>query len=186
MPNFPVLETERLILRRLELSDAPLVFEYMKDREIALNTLLIPYPYPDGAAEDWINGTQEAEEHGDDFTFAVTRKADGLFMGACGVHRIPEHQRAEIGYWLGKPHWGQGYMSEAARRVIQFGFEELGLNRIYAGYFTRNPASRRVMEKAGMTYEGTYRQNVLKWGDFVDVGACAILRSEYDAQKAGR
>ena len=81
-------------------------------------------------------------------------------------------------------HGGLGYMSEAARRVIQFGFEELGLNRIYAGYFTRNPTSRRVMEKAGMTYEGTYRQNVLKWGEFVDVGACAILRSEYDAQQA--
>jgi RimJ/RimL family protein N-acetyltransferase len=185
MSAFPALETERLILRRIELSDAPLVYEYMKDREIAFNTKLIPYPYTDGAAEEWINRTHEAGEQGDDFSFAVTRKTDSLFMGACGIHRIPEHQRAEIGYWLGKPHRGQGYMSEATRQVIQFGFEELSLNRIYAGYFTRNPASRRVMEKAGMTYEGTYRQNVLKWGEFVDVGMCSILRAEFDARNAG-
>jgi ribosomal-protein-alanine N-acetyltransferase len=184
--DFPILETERLLLRRVELSDAPLVYEYMKDREIAFNTLLIPYPYPENGAEEWIKRTHQAGEQGNDFSFAVTRKTDGLFMGACGIHAIPEHQRAEIGYWLGKPHWGQGYTSEAARRVIQFGYEALGLNRIYAGYFTRNPASRRVMEKAGMTYEGTHRQNVLKWGEFVDVGMCSILRSEFDAQQAAR
>ena len=186
MTPFPTLETERLLLRRIELTDAPLVYEYMQDREIAFNTKLIPFPYPDGGAEEWINRTHEAAEQRGDFSLAVTRKADSLFMGACGIHPIPEHQRAEIGYWLGKPHRGQGYTSEAACRLIQFGFEELGLNRIYAGYFIRNPASRRVMEKAGMTYEGTYRQNVLKWGEFVDVGMCSILRSEYEAQKATR
>jgi ribosomal-protein-alanine N-acetyltransferase len=186
MTNFPTLETDRLILRRLELSDAPQVYEYMKDREIAYNTFLIPYPYPEGAAEEWITGAHQSAEQGDDLGFAVMRKADGLFMGACGIHLNPEHQRAEIGYWLGKPHRGQGYTSEAARRLIQFGFEELGLNRIYASYFTRNPASRRVMEKAGMTFEGVMRQSMLKWGDFVDRGMCAILRSEYEAQQAAR
>ncbi|MBZ0287397.1 MAG: GNAT family N-acetyltransferase, partial [Anaerolineae bacterium] len=104
MANFPTLETDRLILRRLELSDAPQVYVYMKDREIAFNTFLIPYPYPDGGAEAWITSTHRGAEEGDDFTFAVTRKSDGLFMGACGLGRNPEHQRAEIGYWLGKPH----------------------------------------------------------------------------------
>lgn len=184
MSDFPTLETERLILRRLEVSDAPQIYAYMEDREIAFNTLLIPYPYPEGGAEEWITNTHKAAKAGDDFSFAVTRKADGLFMGACGLHRVPEHQRAELGYWLGKPHRGQGYTSEAARRVIAFGFDVMELNRVHAGYFTRNPASRRVMENAGMTYEGTYRQHVLKWGDFVDMGMCAILRSEYKAAKA--
>jgi ribosomal-protein-alanine N-acetyltransferase len=181
MPDFPILETERLILRRLELDDAPLVYEYMQDREIACNTLMIPFPYPPGAAEAWIAECQQAGEGGENFSFAISRKSDGLFIGAIGIHCTPEHKRAEIGYWLGKPHRGQGYTSEAARRVIQFGFETLDLNRIYAGYFTRNPASRRVMEKAGMTYEGTHRQNVLKWGEFVDVGSCAILRAEWES-----
>jgi [ribosomal protein S5]-alanine N-acetyltransferase len=181
MTPFPTLESERLILRRLEWKDAALVYEYMQERDIAYNTLVIPYPYPEGAAEEWIGRTQELGDKGQDFTFAVTRKADSLFMGACGIGLNPEHRRADIGYWLGKPFWGQGYMSEAARRVIQFGFEELDLNRIYAAYFTRNPASRRVMEKAGMTYEGAHRQMFLKWGEFVDVGVCAILRAEWKA-----
>jgi RimJ/RimL family protein N-acetyltransferase len=180
MVVIPTLETERLILRRLELSDAPLVYDYVQERDIAYNTLLIPYPYPEGDAEEWITGTHHSAEEASGFTFAITRRADGLFMGAIGIGNDQGHKRAEIGYWLGKPHWGQGYMSEAARRVIQFGFEDLKLNRIYAAYFTRNPASRRVMEKAGMTYEGTMRQNVLKWGEFVDIGFCAILREEWE------
>ncbi len=179
MKNFPTLETERLLLRRLELEDAPLVYHYMTEREIAANTMLIPYPYPSGAAEDWISATQRS----DDFSFAVTRKSDNLFLGACGIGSDLFHKRAEVGYWLGKPHWGQGYMSEAVRRVIQFGFEELDLNRIQATYFTYNQASRRVMEKAGMIYEGTLRNYVLKWGDFMDMGMCSILRSEWEQSK---
>jgi [ribosomal protein S5]-alanine N-acetyltransferase len=182
MPAFPTLETERLILRSLDLKDAPLVYDYMQTRDIAYNTLLIPYPYPVGAAEEWINRTLDNMGNGEDFNFALARKTDGLFMGVIGIGSDPEHKRAEIGYWLGKPHWSQGFMSEALRRVLDFGFDDLDLNRIYAGYFTRNPASRRVMEKAGMTYEGTARQNVLKWGEFVDVGSCSILRSEWESK----
>lgn len=180
MKTFPTLASERLILRRLELTDAPLIYDYMNEREIAANTMLIPHPYPAGAAEDWINGTHQS----DDYSFALIRKADNLFLGACGIGSDTSHKRAEIGYWLGKPFWGQGYMSEAARRVIQFGFEELDLNRIQATYFTYNLASRRVMEKAGMTYEGTLRNYVMKWGEFMDMGMCSILRADYDAQNS--
>ena len=75
MAVFPTLETERLILRRIELSDAPLVYEYMQDREIAFNTKLIPYPYPEGGAEEWIKRTHEAAERGNDFSFARARPA---------------------------------------------------------------------------------------------------------------
>ena len=107
MKTFPTLATPRLILRRLELKDAPLVYDYMAERDIAANTMLIPYPYPAGAAEDWIIGSQRS----DNYTFAVTRKADNLFLGACGIGSEPTHKRAEVGYWLGKPFWGQGYMS---------------------------------------------------------------------------
>jgi ribosomal-protein-alanine N-acetyltransferase len=72
-------------------------------------------------------------------------------------------------------------MSEAARRIVQFGFEELNLTRIQATYLTENTASRRVMEKIGMTYEGTLRSYVQKWEKDRDLGMCAILRSEWEA-----
>jgi [ribosomal protein S5]-alanine N-acetyltransferase len=180
MPPVPTFETDHLILRRLELTDASLIYEYVAERDIAYNTLLIPYPYPAGGAEQWITTTHGRADTGEGFSFAITRKSDGLFVGAIGIGNDQEHKRAEIGYWLGKPFWGQGYMSEAARRVIQFGFETLSLNRIYASHFTRNPASGRVMEKAGMTYEGTLRQNVLKWGEFVDISVYAILLRDWE------
>ncbi len=173
------LETPRLLLRPMVRTDAPHIYEYMQDREIAYNTLLIPYPYPAGAAEDWMQKCWEQASSRENYTFAVVLKAEKRMIGSMGIGQNAAHNRAEIGYWIGKRYWGQGYASEACRRIIQFGFEEMGLNRIQASYFTRNPASRRVMEKAGMHHEGVLRQYVFKWGEYVDLGYCSILRSEW-------
>ncbi len=172
-----------MLLRRLELSDALLVHEYMREQDIAANTLLIPYPYPEGAAEEWISNSQESFDEGEAYSFALVLKAEKRFIGAMGIHPNLDHRRAELGYWLGKPYWNKGYVTEAARRVIQFGFEDLKLNRIHANYFTHNPASARVMQKAGMTFEGILRGHYLKWGEFVDVGVYAILKSDYEASR---
>jgi [ribosomal protein S5]-alanine N-acetyltransferase len=179
------LETPRLLLRPMEYTDAPRIYNYMQDREIAYNTTLIPYPYPAGAAEAWMQQTWEQASSGNSYTFAVVLKAEGCMIGSMGIGLNENHHRAEIGYWMGKRYWGQGYASEACRRIIQYGFEPLGLNRIQAGYFTRNPASRRVMEKAGMRYEGVLRQYVFKWGEYVDLGYCSILQAEWAAAISG-
>ena len=93
-----------------------------------------------------------------------------------------QHARAEMGYWIGKPYWNNGYCTEAAEAVLRYGFTELGLNRIYAHHFGRNPASGRVMEKIGMVYEGCLRQHVQRWGVFEDLKIYAILKSEYESQ----
>lgn len=183
MNHVPTLETDRLILRRLELTDAPIVQQYASAREVAEMTLLIPHPYPDGSAEEFIQRTWENAKEGRDFTFAIARKDTQEFVGVVGLNANATHNRAEIGYWIGVPHWGCGYATETAQAVIAFGFDTLQLNRIFAGYFTKNPASRRVQEKAGMTFEGILRQDVLKWGEYLDHGMCAILRTEYDSRK---
>jgi [ribosomal protein S5]-alanine N-acetyltransferase len=176
----PVLQTERFTLRLLELTDAADVERYAGDREIASTTMNVPHPYPPGGAEPFIKATREGAERGTSFSFAITRREDGAFVGVIGLRGIhPDHKRAEMNYWVGKPFWGQGVATEAARAVLRFGFEDLGLNKISAAYMTRNPASRKVMEKMGMTYEGTQRQHVVKWGQFEDIGHCSILRSEY-------
>ena len=83
-----------------------------------------------------------------------------------------------MGYWMGVPYWNHGYCSEAARALVAHGFQQMGLHRIYAFHFVRNPASGRVMQKAGMTYEGTLRQHVKKWERYEDLTAYGILRSE--------
>jgi [ribosomal protein S5]-alanine N-acetyltransferase len=174
-------ETERLILRRLEKGDAARVQELAGDYEVAYNTLMMPHPYEDGLAEPFIERVNEEWDHGNSYTFCIASKSDNLLMGVIGIHPAPTNRNAEIGYWIGVPYWNKGYVTEAARRVVQFGFEDLKLNRIHASYFTRNPASGRIMQKIGMTYEGMMRQHYMRFGEFVDVGYYAILRSEYDA-----
>jgi RimJ/RimL family protein N-acetyltransferase len=89
-----------------------------------------------------------------------------------------EHDRAELGYWIGKPFWGRGYATEAARALVQYGFDTLGLHRIYARHLTRNPASGRVLHKIGMTHEGYRRKHEKKWGIYEDDKLYGILRDD--------
>ncbi len=177
------LLTERLLLRVPRLEDAPNVQHYAGDYDIAVTTSNIPHPYPDGAAEMWIARVRLAVQEERDFTFAMTLKDDDRLIGVISIHPDRTHKRAEIGYWLGKPFWNQGITSEAAARVVRFGFEDLGLYRIQATYFVDNIASRRVMDKVGMTFEGVLRGYVHKWDVPRDLGMCSILRHEWDAQQ---
>jgi RimJ/RimL family protein N-acetyltransferase len=112
-------------------------------------------------------------------TCAIVRRADNLLIGAIGLRLDQSHARAELGYWLGKPFWQRGYCTEAARAVVAYGFNVLGLHRIHAAYMQRNPASGRVMQKIGMTYEGCMRQHIRKWGVFEDLEVYGMLHSDY-------
>jgi RimJ/RimL family protein N-acetyltransferase len=184
MPERPTLETARLILRPFTLEDAPEVQRLAGAREVASTTANIPYPYENGLAEAWINTHQERFEAGALVNFAITRRDDGALLGAIGLVIDKANARAELGYWLGLPYWNQGYMTEAAAAVLRYAFEALSLNKVNASYLLRNPASGRVMQKVGMTYEGTFRQHMFKWGVFEDLAYYAILKSEYEARCA--
>jgi [ribosomal protein S5]-alanine N-acetyltransferase len=179
--EIPRLETERLILRPFALADAERVRLLAGDRELACTTLHIPHPYPEGAAEAWIAIHAGAAAEGHGFTFAVARKEDGLLVGCMGIGLNQANRSAELAYWVGRPLWGKGYATEAAGAVMRFGFAELGLNKIWAAFMTRNPASGKVMQKLGMTFEGVRRQQVMKWGVLEDLGFYSILRAEYEA-----
>jgi ribosomal-protein-alanine N-acetyltransferase len=171
----PTLTTARLVLRPLILADAPRVQELAGAREVALNTLLVPYPYPDGKAEEWIAKREEEFLQGN-ITFAID---DGELAGVMGLHIKRDDDIAEIGYWIGVPYWGRGYATEAGAAVIRYGFEVQKLNKIFAAHFARNAASGRVLQKLGMKHEGTLRQQHKKWGEYVDCEFYAILREEW-------
>jgi RimJ/RimL family protein N-acetyltransferase len=179
MPERPTLETARLILRPFTLADAPEVQRLAGDRAIASTTLNIPHPYPAGTAERWISTHQERFELGTQISFAITRRADGALLGAIGLHPTPAHRHAEMGYWIGTPYWNQGYTSEAAAAALGYAFTVMALHRVFAEHLTRNPASGRVMQKIGMSYEGTLRGHTLKWDVFEDVAVYGILRDEW-------
>lgn len=173
------LETERLILRKLMLADAPNIQEQANNPLLAQNMISIPYPYPDGAAEQFLREVALPDwEAGKEYIFAMIRRADDTFMGVIGIE-LQGNDRAEVGYWVGEVFWGNGYATEALKRVIQFGFEEMHLHRIQAMYFSFNPASRRVMDKAGMTFEGVLRDYLCKGDKYISVGVCSILRREW-------
>lgn len=177
----PVLETKRLVLRAMMASDAPNIQKLASAYEIASNTLTMPHPYPDGAAEVFISAVRDEMERGEAFVFGIT--LNGEVIGCIGLHPTPQFNRAEIGYWVGLPYWGRGYTTEAATKILEFGFETLELNRIYAAHFTHNPASGRVMQKIGLVYEGTLRQHYRRFEEYQDTAYYGLLREDYVAMK---
>lgn len=178
MSDQPPLETARLILRPFVAADTTLVQTFAGAREIADTTLAIPHPYPDGAAAAWIATHQPAWEAGTSVTYAITFQDTGSLIGAVGVTIVKAHALAELGYWVAVPYWNHGYCTEAARAVVTFGFDALGLHRIQARHLTRNPPSGRVMQKIGMRQEGVLRHAIRKWDRFEDVALYGLLDAE--------
>ena len=178
----PTLDTARLRLRAFTLDDAPDVRRYVSDRDVAAMTLSIPHPYPEDGAEKWISTHAAKYAESELASFAITERESDALVGAIGLHPEPAHGRAELGYWIGKPFWGRGYATEAARAVIAFGFESVGLNKIHAAVFIKNPASDRVIRKLGMKWEGRLREHDLKWGVYEDIDVYALLAREWDGR----
>lgn len=166
----PVLESDRLLLRPYTLADAPDVQRLAGDARVADTTATIPHPYPDGAAERWISGLAPAFLDGTRIAYAVTLRATGELVGTVSLHDISRvHSRAELGYWIAVGHWGNGYCTEAVCRLVAFASEQFGISRIVARCLARNPASARVMEKAGLRKEGLLVKHELKNGVFEDM-----------------
>lgn len=177
----PSLTTARLLLRGFELADAHDVQGLAGDRDVAATTLRVPHPYEDGMAETWISGHVDAFARGEELSLAITDRSSDTVVGAIGLKLFLDDDRAELGYWIGKPFWGRAYATEAARAVVGYGFGELGLHRIHASTFSTNPASSRVLEKLGMRDEGLQRRHIKKWGEYVDVRNFGVLREEWEA-----
>ncbi len=176
MDHRPVLTTERLLLRPFSPEDAPEVARLCADRTIASTTLQIPHPYTLEDARSFIRTQDEAWAQGTGAVFAVTLRNTGELLGAIGLHLEREHRRAELGYWIGTAHWNLGYATESVKAVVHFGFEDLGLHRIHAHHFGRNPSSGRVLLKAGFEAEGTLRGHVFKWGIYEDCRLYGLVR----------
>ena len=172
-----VLETERLILRRYEYSDVPELVRLIGTEEVAATTLRIPYPYTEADAREFVASMQGDEES----RFAIVIREGHKLCGGIGLRLNREHDRAELGYWIGVPYWGQGYATEASRAMLEHGFRTLGLHRIFAHHFRNNPASGKVLQKLGMQHEGCLRGHVKKWGQVIDVEVYGLLREKWDA-----
>ena len=182
----PALRTRRLILRAPESRDAAPMQTLAADRRVAEMTLNIPHPYPDGAAEAWLQQRWQGLHDGTAATFALAvpeeNAADPVaadtFIGAVGLAINARHSRAEIGYWVGVPYWNRGYVTEACVAVIEWAFQSLKLVRIEARHYPANAASGRVMQKLGMQFEGVQRSYTQRDGIFRDSVIYALINSD--------
>jgi [ribosomal protein S5]-alanine N-acetyltransferase len=173
------METDRLHLRPLRRNDAAQLRRLAGERRIADTMISIPHPYPARFAQQQIARARHEYRLGQAAHFAVTLKTKGTLIGAIELRQVePEHAQAELSLWIGGPWQGRGYAQEAVGGLVAFGFG-LGLNRLYAYYMSRNPASGRVLRKAGFMQEGLLRQRVRKWGVFEDVVLMALLRQDW-------
>ncbi len=174
----PILETERLVLRPYTDDDTPALVKLAGAPEVAATTLRIPHPYDEQNAREFLAKCRDDAGTGPETRFAITLRSDGQFCGGVGFRHDPAHHHAELGYWLGLPFWGKGYATEAARAMLHYGFENLGLHRIYASYFSENVASGHVLRKIGMKHEGTLRGHICKWEKFHDLEFYGMLNSD--------
>jgi len=179
-PATPLLVTGRLVLRELRLDDAHAVATRAGDRRVARFLIAVPTPYPVSLATRWIAARIAWWSQGRGVTLAIARReAPNELLGSVSLRRFARDRRAELGYWLGLDAWGTGYATEAAGALVDFGFGELALARIYAQVLAGNAASRRVLDKLGMIHEGLRRSHVRKGKRLVDVDLYGLLRDEW-------
>ncbi len=175
----PPLETPRLRLRKLTLKDAQDVYAYSRDPMVAEHVLWEAHRSIFDT-RSYIRFMQRKYRMGEPASWGIVIKETGQVVGTIGFMWIQQdNASAEVGYSLSRAFWNQGYMTEALSRVIRYGFEALGLNRIEAQHEVTNPASGAVMRKCGMVREGTLRQRLMNKGHFVDVDLYAILRHDW-------
>jgi len=183
-------ETERLILQHINLSDMEAIYRsWVYNPEIY--RFLAPYYANDSdTARKWIDETlQDFSEAnpGSWELFAIELKSANEVIGVFELTGIDREVRsAEVGYHLGKKWWGNGYAAEALRALLMYCFENAALNRVSAYYDPRNPNSGRVMQKAGMIYEGVFRQCQIRRGELVDRVYYAMLKEDWDMCQRSR
>jgi len=181
------LETPRLVIREFAEGDWPAVHEYASDPEVVKYTEW----GPNTEAESRAHQERVAEERKTDpraqYSLAVTLKDGGKVIGGCrlGIGSM-ESRRADLGYVFNRRHWDQGYATETVRALLGFGFGALKMHRMWATCHAENKASARVLEKAGMRYEGRMREDRFQKGAWRDTMVFAILEREWRKIEAGK
>ena len=170
-----ILQTKRLILRPWSENDAEELYKYASDPEVGPPAGWPPHTSVDNSREI-IRTVLSAPE-----TYAVCLKENGKPIGSVGLHRndlAEKDDEYELGYWIGKPFWGQGLIPEASRELLRYAFEDLGMNRIWCGYYDGNEKSRRVQEKLGFVFHHTTEGLEVKLLNEIRTGHSSLMTKE--------
>ena len=174
------LKTERLLLRPFKLRDVNDVFEYASDSEWARYLPRVPQPFTREAAQERVaRHVLESWKTHPTWAIVLHEKVIGGIVLMIDL----QHEIGELGYELSREHWGKGLMTEAARAVIDWGFQERRLAKIFAQADARNKRSLRVMEKLNMRREGVLRSHSRERGERIDEVFYGILREEWEGKQ---
>jgi len=176
----PTLQTSRLRLRPFADSDANVLFRLQSDAHVLRYWDAPPWTEHE-RAERFIAACRQMADEGTGARLAIDTASDGSFIGWCGLTRWnPDFRSASLGYCFDSAAWGRGYATEAARAVVQWGFETLDLNRVQAETDTRNVASASVLEKVGFVREGTLREDCIVNGEVSDSWVFGLIRRDWE------
>jgi ribosomal-protein-alanine N-acetyltransferase len=176
---FQALETERLLLRKVTNKDLEFIHQGLSNEDVT-QFMLIHYPTLESAKEQLrYYEDQYASEKG--YYWVMQVKLTNTPVGVIGITNITlEHRRAELGYWLLPEHQQKGFTKEAAKAVLYFSFDKLGIHRVEADTETENLKSIRVLEKLGFQREGVFREYEINKGKFINLARYSLLQQEFN------
>ncbi|WP_193769083.1 GNAT family N-acetyltransferase [Metasolibacillus meyeri] len=178
--SFPVLETERLVLREIKKEDASSILNYLSDAEVMKYYGLEPFNSLNDALDE-ISWYQSIYNNKTGIRWGITLKEQGIVIGSCGFHNmVSQHFRTEIGFELSKEQWGKGIAAEAVGAIINYGFEHLHFQRIEALIEPPNRSSQKLVEKIGFVREGLLRNYEFTGGKFDDLYMYSLLKQDLD------
>ena len=162
LQEFPQLFTNRLHLRKIEIEDISSLVKYANNKKVSDYILNIPYPYQEPDAVFRIRYVNEGFKTNSRYVFAIVLKETNEFIGEISLHIDDKKRIAQLAYWIGEPFWKNGFVTEAIKAILIFGFEKLDLDLIFATCDEENIASIRVLEKNGFHLEGIRKRAVIK------------------------
>jgi RimJ/RimL family protein N-acetyltransferase len=180
MSDFKINVRDGFYLSSVRVADKPALLEHFSTRDVYNTTLNIPFPYTETHADTWLQKRIELSRRQEkEVSFAI-RDAGEKLIGAVSADSLElgTTHRAEIGYWLAKPYWGQGIMTDAVLAFVTYAFEDLGLMRLTAHVFESNIGSVRVLEKNGFELEGRLRKHYCKDGELLDARVYGLLKDD--------
>ncbi|MCF6137703.1 GNAT family N-acetyltransferase [Pseudalkalibacillus berkeleyi] len=186
MKDFPTIETERLLLRKVTAEDAQDMLTYLSDPLVVKHMGLDPFETINDALDE-IEWYESIFRESSGIRWGITLKEQGEVIGSCGfLNMTTKHKRSEVGFELSKPYWGKGIASEALSAVVEYGYKQLQLERIEALIEPTNIPSQKLVEKQGFMREGLLRHYEYTCGKFDDLYMYSILKQDFDALKHER
>lgn len=172
------LNTRRLYLRKMKVSDSHSLFKIWSDPDVTKFMNIASFTH-EAQAKEMVVLLEDLAQAGKAIRFSIIERKSNEIIGTCGFNSIDlENAKAEIGYDIAKAYWGMGYAPEAISALIKYAFETLKLNRIEAKVEPANVNSMKVLQKLHFTFEGTLRQYEKSKGNFVDINMYSLLKTD--------